>query len=215
MYGDNGQSWLLKAQFISGCIEYLLSQVKKSSIDTGHCKTYYEINICQHEFGQENCWRHCPSRQGKPSQTVKRIYFVYTCDTKKEQLGKQGVTEAVRFFFLSMKKRQSNPVGPLVLEHLKEHVEGLYTYLMRVNLSEDAVAKKITNDMDKHFDVFIVKWNDSLNHWMVDYNIIHISKYCVGYLSWADVPTNQRNLCYKNCTANFKLPDWNIKQEIY
>ncbi len=82
---------------------------------------------------------------------------MYTCDTKKEQLGKQGVTEAVRFFFLSMKKCQSNPVGHLVLEHLKEHVEGLYTYLMRDDLSEDAVAKKITNDMDKHFGVFIVK----------------------------------------------------------
>ncbi len=35
----------------SGYIEYLLSQVKKSSIDIGHCKTYYEINIRQHEFG--------------------------------------------------------------------------------------------------------------------------------------------------------------------
>jgi hypothetical protein len=102
--------------------------------------------------------------EGKPSKTVKKITFVYTCDTKKEQLGKQGVTRAVRFFSLSMKKRQSNPVGPFVLEHLKEHVEGLYTYPMRDNLSEDAVAQKITDDMDKHFGVFIVKCNDSLNH---------------------------------------------------
>jgi hypothetical protein len=48
VYGDNSQSWLPKAQFISGHIEYLLSQVKKSSINIGHCKTYYEINMCQH-----------------------------------------------------------------------------------------------------------------------------------------------------------------------
>jgi hypothetical protein len=115
VYGDNGQSWLLKAQLISGYIEYLLSQVKKSSIDIVHCKTYHEINIRQHEFGQENSWRRCPSRQGMPTQIEKRITFVYTCDTKKEQLGKQGATEAVRFFFLSMKKHQSNLVGPLVL----------------------------------------------------------------------------------------------------
>jgi hypothetical protein len=77
---------------------------------------------------------------------------------------------------------------------------------MRDNLSEDAVAKKIT-DMDKHFGVFIVKWNDSLNHWMIDYIII-----CS---SWADVQTKQRNLCYKNYNASFKLPDWNINQERY
>ncbi len=112
VYGDNGQSWLLKDQWVSGCIEYSQSQVKKSSIDIGHCKTNYEINISQHEFGQDNSWRCHTSRQGKPSQTVYRITFVYTCDTKKEQLGKQCVTEAVRFFFLSLKKPQSNPVGP-------------------------------------------------------------------------------------------------------
>jgi hypothetical protein len=140
---------------------------------------------------------------------------VYTCDTKKEQLGKQGVTKAVRFFCLSIKKCQSNPIGPLVLEHFKEHVEGLYTYLTRDHLSKDTVAKKITDDMDKHFDVFIVKWNDSLNHWMVEYNIIHILKYYIGYSSWVDVPTNWRDLCYRNYNANFKLPDWNIKQERY
>ncbi len=45
VYGDNGQSWLLKAQFISGYIEYSPSQVKRSSINIGHCKKYYEINI--------------------------------------------------------------------------------------------------------------------------------------------------------------------------
>jgi hypothetical protein len=78
---------------------------------------------------------------------------------------------------------------------------------MRYNLSKDAVAKKITDDMDKHFGVFIVKWNYSLNHWMVDYNIICILKYYVEYSSWGDVPTKQRNLCYKNYNANFKLPD--------
>jgi hypothetical protein len=139
----------------------------------------------------------------------------YTCDTKKEQLGKQSVTGAIRFFFLSMKKHQSNPVGPLVLEHLKEHVEGLYTYLMRDNLSEDEFAKKITNDIGKHIGVFIVKWSDSLNHWMVDYNIICILKYYIGYSSWADVQINQRNLCYKSYNANFKLPDSNIDQERY
>jgi hypothetical protein len=75
VYGDNGQLWLLKAQFISKHIEYILSQVKKSSINIVYCNTYYEINIHQHEFGQENSWRGCPIRQGKPSQTAKGIIF--------------------------------------------------------------------------------------------------------------------------------------------
>ena len=111
---------------------------------------------------------------GKGSQVKLSTEFLLCIHvTKKEQLGKQGVTEAIRFFFLSMKKCQSNPISPL-------YVEGLYIFLMRDNLSKGAVAKKIIHDMDKHFGVFIIKWNDSLDHWMVDYDIICILKYYAG-----------------------------------
>jgi hypothetical protein len=38
------------------------------------------------------------------------LSFAYTCDTTKEKSGKQGLIEAVQFFFMSMKKsrNQSN-----------------------------------------------------------------------------------------------------------
>jgi hypothetical protein len=36
-----------------------------------------------------------------------------------EKIGKQGVSEAVTFFFMSMEKRDLNQIFPIVLEHLK------------------------------------------------------------------------------------------------
>ncbi len=36
-----------------------------------------------------------------------------------EKIGKQGVSEAVKIFFMSMEKHDLNPIGSMVLEHLK------------------------------------------------------------------------------------------------
>jgi hypothetical protein len=124
---------------------------------------------------------------------------VYSCDTTEETIGKQGLNEVLRFFCLSFKKRESNPVGPLILDHIKNHAEGLYKYLIRDKPCHDEFANKITNDMNKAFCGF------DLNHWMVDYNIICVLKFC-GYSSWADVTTKQRELCFKDYNTNFNLP---------
>jgi hypothetical protein len=43
-----------------------------------------------------------------------------------EKIGKQGVSKAVKFFFMSMETHDVNQIGPMVLEHLKNHVDGLY-----------------------------------------------------------------------------------------
>ncbi len=53
---------------------------------------------------------------------------------------------------MSMKKGDDNPIGPLILEDLKETAEGLYRYLMKGdNKSEESVAKKITQYIHEHF----------------------------------------------------------------
>ncbi len=61
----------------------------------------------------------------------------------------------------------------------------------------------------------MLHWDDCLNHWMVDYDIICILKGYVGYSSWTDVPTKQRGLCYKNYNQNVTLPEWDIEQGRY
>jgi hypothetical protein len=212
--GNNGQTWLFKPEFITGYLQCLLSEIETTNIDIGHCETYYEINICQHEFGPDSIWKRVQKNNGRPPQTVKRLSFVYSCDTTEETFGKQGLNEALRFFCLSFKKHESNPVAPLILDHIKNHAEGLYKYLMRDEPCHDEFANKITNDMNKAFCGFDVMWNNCLNHWMVDYDIIHVLKFC-GYSSWAEVTTKQRELCFKDYNAKFNLPLWNIGQERY
>ena len=117
VFGDYGSAWTLKAQFLNGYIATLLTKIKASNINIGHSGLYYDINICKYEYGKESLWK--PKDQSK---TTKRLSFVYTCDTTEERSGKQGLIKAVQFFFMSMKKRDINPIGPLVIDYLKEHV---------------------------------------------------------------------------------------------
>jgi hypothetical protein len=209
--GGYGSAWTLKSQFIKGYIGTVLTKIKKPTINIGHSSFYYDINIRKYEFGKERVWR-----RKDQSKTTDRLSFVYTCDTANERNGKQGVIEAIKFLFMSMKKCEINPIGPLVLEYLKEHALSLYEYFLKKKLNEELVAEDLTDDIDKHFHAgFVLHWDDCLNHWMVDYNIILILKGYVGYSSWTDVPTKQRELCYRNYNQNVTLPEWDIEQERY
>ncbi len=105
---------------------------------------------------------------------------MYTCDTANKRNGKLGVIEAIKFLFMTMKKREINPIGPLVLEYLKDNASALYEYYLKKKLNEELVVKDLTDDIDKHFRAgFVLHWDDCLNHLMVDYNIICILK---GYV---------------------------------
>jgi hypothetical protein len=116
-----------------------------------------------------------------------------------------------------MNKCEINPIRPLVLEYLKDHALALYEYLLKKKPNEELIAPEdLTSDIDNHFCAgFVLNWDDCLNHWMVDYNIIHILKGYVGYSSWTDVSTKQRELCYRNYNQNMTLPEWDIEQERY
>jgi hypothetical protein len=116
-----------------------------------------------------------------------------------------------------MKKREINPIGPIVLEYLKDHASALYEYLLKKKLNVELVAKDLTDDIDKYFCAgYVFHWDDCLNHWMVNYDIIRILERYVEYSSWIDVLTKQRReLCYRNYNQNVTLPEWDIEQERY
>ena len=211
VFGDYGSAWTLKSQFIKGYITALLKRIKTSNINISHTDSFYDVNIRKYEYGKESLWR-----RNDQNKTTKRLSFVFTCDTANETIGKAGLIEAVQFFFKTMKKRDSNPIGPLVVAFLKEHAPSLYNYLLKKKPNEELVAENITDDIDKHFRAgFMTHWDDYLNRWLVDYDIIRILKDYVGYSSWTDVPLKQRGLCYKNYNQNATLPEWEIEQERY
>jgi hypothetical protein len=204
-------AWTPKSQFIKGYIGTVLTKIKRPTINIGPSGSYYDINIRKYEFGKESVWRH--KEQSKPTN---RLSFVYTCDTANKINGKQGVTEPIKFLFMSMKKCEINQIGSLVLEYLKDHALALYEYLLKKKLNREMVAKDLTDDIDNHFCAgFVLHWDDCLNHWMVDYNIILKLKGYVGYSSWTDVPTKNRELCYRNYNQIVTLPEWDIEQERY
>jgi hypothetical protein len=54
------------------------------------------------------------------NRAIPRISFVYSCDITNGKIGKQGISEAVKIFFMSTEKCDLNPIGPMVLEHKKK-----------------------------------------------------------------------------------------------
>ncbi len=173
VYGDNGNSWMLKSEFIHGYLSAVLSGHGESIIDINHCHTYEDIHIRKDEFGPDSVCMCRSSTTGQKNRTIPRISFVYSCDTMNEKIGKQGVSEGDKFFFMSMEKCNLNPIGPMVLEHLKNHVNGLYRYFMKEKISKEAVGETLTEEIHKHFrGGYNLIWGDWLNQCMVDYDII-------------------------------------------
>jgi hypothetical protein len=93
VYGDFGQAYMPKAQFIGVYLETLFKErekVMKSNVDINHCISCYEIGICMEEYGEDNLWKHRVSKDAcKTLPPVKRVSFVYSCDSndlKKQKL---------------------------------------------------------------------------------------------------------------------------------
>ncbi len=52
---------------------------------------------------------------------------------------------------MSMEKHDLNLIGPMVFEHLKNHVDGLYRYFMRDKIDKEPVGEILTEEIHKHF----------------------------------------------------------------
>ncbi len=89
---------------------------------------------------------------GKPGNTIKRMSFVLSFDTVHNKLGLDKVKDAIEELFLfSMKNRETNQVGELLLNHLRDHAMDLYNHLMAGSVNGDLMEEKLTNDINSEF----------------------------------------------------------------
>jgi hypothetical protein len=213
------KGWPLKDPFFCGYLHILASKInsmKDSKIDTSHCQSYTEINIRKLEFGAENLWRCIAPKNGKAEIQLKGCLLFYPLIPNLATRVFSWLGMPLIFFLFSMKKRANNPVGIILLDHLREYAQGLYNHLMNGSVSKDLVGEKLTNNMDAQFSGgYSICSNDWLNHFMVDYDIIRILKDYVGYTSWSDVPLSERGYCYHGYNAKTVLPEWHIEEEKY
>jgi hypothetical protein len=86
---------MMKVQFIGVYLETLfkkIEKVMKSNVDINHCKSYYEIGICMEEYGEDYLWKHHVSKDtSKIGPPVKRVSFVYLCDTNDLKKAKNWI----------------------------------------------------------------------------------------------------------------------------
>jgi hypothetical protein len=217
VFGSLQKAWTLKAPFLLGYLCTLVERMnsrKNTSINVDHCETYYEFNIEKVKFGNESVWLHLPPRGGRPGNTVKRMNFVLSFDVKNSDQWLEMVKDAIEFLAFTMKKQEKDPVGSLLLDHVKHHANGLYRHIIDRHASEKSAEESLTNDIDAQFHGgFTINSHAWLNRFMVDYDIISVLKTHVGYQSWDDVPITERSYCYKNSTSKTSLPMWNTVQE--
>jgi hypothetical protein len=76
----------------------------------------------------------------KSGNTIKRMSFVLSFDTKLGNKGFLIVRDALDFLLFSMKKQSKNPVGILLLDHLKDHAQGLYNHLMNGSIRSSTMS---------------------------------------------------------------------------
>ena len=218
IFGVLKKAWTLKPLFLRGYLGTLVEKLnsrKDTSINVEHCETYYEFNIKKVEFGNESLWLHLPPKNGKPGNTVKRLSFVLSFDGTDSARGLEMVKDALEFLAFTMKKRETGPVGGLLLNYLKDHVEGLYKHVTVRQPSVRSAEESLTNDIDAQFQGgFTIKTNARLNRFMVNYDIIRVLKNHVGYKSWDEVSMTEREYCFKNYSPQ-SGPMWNTVEEKY
>ena len=141
-----------------------LNSRNDTSINVEHCETYYEFNIKKLEFGDESLWLRLPPKNGKPGNTVKRLSFVLSFDDTDSSQGLEMVKDALEFLAFTMKKRETGPVGGLLLNYLKDHAEGLYRHVTERQQSTKSAEQSLTNDIDAQFQGgFTINTNARLN----------------------------------------------------
>ncbi len=77
------------------------------------------------------------------------------------------------------------------------------------NKSENSVAEKITQDINEHFSGgYNIIWNDTLNLFLVNFDVVQILKNHIGYnsCSWSDIPMDQGELSTGAITKRMTFP---------
>ena len=139
--------------------------------------------------------------------------FVLSFDTAYNNHGIDKVKDAIEFFLFTMKKRETNQVGELLLDHLEYHAVRLYDHLLSKAGNLDLVENKLTNDINSQFiGGYSMSRQNPLNRFMVDYDIIRILKEYVGYTSWTEALMTERGYCFRSNNTKTVLPDWDVEE---
>jgi hypothetical protein len=85
---------------------------------------------------------------------------VYSYDTKiGDTAGKEELMEAIKFFFMSVKERVDNPIGPLLLDYLQEKVEKLYNYFCKTKQQKRGFGYKENHTCDSSTFFLWIQYN--------------------------------------------------------
>jgi hypothetical protein len=210
VFGDFKKAYVLKSPFLRSYVKTIMEGL---DIDSTYCETYFDINIRDREFGNDDKWKR--SKNGK---TISRMSAVFSGKSINEAQIMKDIDNAIGILFQSMEKREKHPIGPMVLDFLNQNQNGLYKYLTNNDKEDEEIGEMLTEDIHNQFKSgYTLKWNDSLNRFTVDYDIIRVLKDNIGYKSWEEVGRNNMKKCFRDYNSNNfeNLSLWGMEQERY
>ena len=210
VFGDFKKAYVLKSPFLRSYVKTIMEGL---DIDSTYCETYFDINIRDREFGNDDKWKR--SKNGK---TISRMSAVFSGKSINEAQIMKDIDNAIGILFQSMEKREKHPIGPMVLDFLNQNQNGLYKYLTNNDKEDEEIGEMLTEDIHNQFKSgYTLKWDDSLNRFMVDYDIIRVLKDNIGYKSWEEVGRNNMKKCFRDYNSNNfeNLSLWGMEQERY
>lgn len=103
-------------------------------------------------------------------------------------------------------------IGKIIVKEAKDKGGNMIEWMLNnkggEDRSEETTAEKISRDIVNNFKYGITwKTNISLDHFLVDYDMMEFLTKTAGYTSWNDFTDSQKQVCYKN-HPNKDLPDW-------
>ena len=216
IFGDNGKAFFLKPEHLRDLFH--IGWHKKhplkplptwiSSLDC------YNIRAMEH--GKDSKWY-----KTKGNKTRTRMALTFSLPTSEDHTVHELLKRDLQVIFSLMKKRPMRPAGTLALQYIEKISggtdRGLYKYLTdKHNGDFERTAHAMTDDLHDHFkDGMTFIYDNSLDKYMVDWDIKQFVEKYLGCNSWDDLSENDKQSAYKNYPKR-KLPDWsNIREESY
>ena len=119
-------------------------------------------------------------------------------------------------FFMTMKKRNINPIGPLVIDFIKEHASSLNNYLLkrnRIRSSLPRISQMILTSISA-LDLFFIEMIVSITGWWIMTLFAYWKRMLVIHHGLM-FQLSKGNCATRTTTKNMTLPEWDIEQERY
>ena len=155
-------------------------------------------------------------KRSSKGKTSEQMMFVVTVFSNKEKTIHDEVGKCLNSLKKTFKKREHNRCGEMTMTCWKDSgmYDGLINWATNKCGTEDKAINLLNESLENYYKFgFQMTFDNHLDRFLTDYDIKTFLETHFAALSWDDVSTSVKKVCYKHYPQQ-KLPDWHdIVQE--